>query len=75
VPIADIGTSVGAPSSALQGDLLHRTSSILISYRHGPLIGAYLSMMCGVTKFRRRPPHGDVGLRVPDHWARSFNRR
>jgi hypothetical protein len=38
VPLADTGTSVGAPFSALQGDLLHRTSSILISYRHGPLL-------------------------------------
>ena len=29
---------VGGPFSALQGGLLHRTSSILISYRHGPLL-------------------------------------
>jgi hypothetical protein len=45
VPLADTGTSVGAPASALQDDLLHRTSSILISYRHGPLLGVYLSVM------------------------------
>ncbi len=31
--------------SALQGDLLHRTSSILIPDGHGPLLVAYLSVM------------------------------
>jgi hypothetical protein len=45
VPLADTAASVGAPFSALQGDLLHRTSSILISYRHGHLLGASLSVM------------------------------
>jgi hypothetical protein len=45
VPLADTAASVDAPFSALRDDLLHRTSSILISCRHGPLLSASLSVM------------------------------
>ena len=37
--------SAGAHPFALQDNLLHRTSSILISGRHGALLVAYLSVM------------------------------
>ena len=34
-----------APFLHCKMDVLRRTSSVLISYRHGPLLGAYLSVM------------------------------
>jgi hypothetical protein len=33
------------PLRTCKMDLVHRTSSILISYRHGPLLGAYLGVI------------------------------
>jgi hypothetical protein len=50
VAIADAESSLGVgfrqrPFRTCKMDLVHRTSSILILYRPGPLLGACLSVM------------------------------